>query len=214
MRKLPEVTLALVSSIDIDKAIKMLQKSSEEIEFARIKFISHEKPANLPSGIDFSKCEEIRDTHKYSQIIFKELTTYIDTNFCLLIQPDSCIIHPELWDNSWLEYDYIGAPWAIKDDAYICHDTGEHVRVGNGGFSLRSKTLMNAPWIYQLPLLAEQGYDNEDGNICVYHRVHMKKIGIKFASVEVASRFSFETLVPENVGIIPFGYHKHYPPIG
>lgn len=214
MIKLPEVTLALISSIQINDAIKMLQKSNEKIEFATIKFISHEKPDNLPNNIQFNKCEEIKDTHKYSQIVFKYLTNYIDTYFCLLIQPDSCIIHPELWNNNWLKYDYIGAPWAIRDDAYICHDTGEHVRVGNGGFSLRSKKIMNAPLIYNLPLLSEQGYDNEDGNICVYHRVQMKKIGIKFAPVDVAAKFSFENPVPENGGIIPFGYHKHYPSVG
>jgi len=36
--------------------------------------------------------------------------------------------------------------------------------------------------------------------------------GCKFPSVEVAARFSYETPVPENKGLIPFGFHYNLPP--
>ena len=210
--QLPDVTLLTVTSIEIEKAIAALEKSREKIDFGEVKLISHEKPDGLPPDINFEQCQPINNATTYSAVIFSRLTEYVDTDYCLLIQYDSWVINPELWNDEWLQYDYIGAPWAIKDDAYICHDTGEHVRVGNGGFSLRSKKIMNAPLIYQLPLLQEQGWYNEYGNIAVYWRKKMLHLGVKYAPVEVAARFSYENPVPENYGIKPFGFHKNMPP--
>lgn len=212
--QLSDVTLLTVTSIEIEKAIKALEKSREKIDFGVVKLVSHEKPDNLPGDIVFKKCQPINNATTYSAIVFNRLTEYVDTEYCLLIQYDSWVIHPELWDDNWFKYDYIGAPWQYKEDAYICYDTGEHVRVGNGGFSLRSKKVMSTPWVYQLPLLQEQGWYNEDGNICVYHRKKMLHLGIKYAPLEIATKFSYENPVPENIGLKTFGFHKNFPPWG
>ena len=56
------------------------------------------------------------------------------------------------------------------------------------------------------------GSYNEDGNICVHNRHLFIEEGCKFPPVEVAARFSYETAVPENQGIIPFGFHFNLPP--
>jgi hypothetical protein len=211
MIKLPDVTLIALSSIEIWKTMAALEKSREKIDFGAVKLVSHAKPDDLPSGIAFEQCQPINSAISYSAIVFNHLTEYVDTNYCLVIQYDSWVINPELWSDNWLEYDYIGAPWGYKEDAYICHDTGEHVRVGNGGFSLRSKKILNAPWAYGLPLLQEQGWYNEDGNLCVYHRKKMLELGVKYAPVEIAAKFSYENPVPENIGVKSFGFHKNYP---
>lgn len=211
MIDIPEVTLIAVTSIEIDKTIERMKKSSEEINFGEIVFVSHEKPANLPSDFIFRKCEEIKDINVYNKIVFKDLWKYVFYSHCLLIHWDSCVINPSKWEDKWLEYDYIGAPWAIRDDAYIWHRTGEHIRVGNGGFSLRSKKLMNIPRMHDLPLLEEQGWYNEDGNICIYHRKRMLDLGVNYAPVEEAAKFSWEVPVKENFGIMPFGFHKNPP---
>ena len=139
------------------------------------------------------------------------MSRYVPTSHCLLIQYDSCIINPELWDDSWLQYDYIGAPWPYKDDAYIIDETGEHIRVGNGGFSLRSKKLLDAPERFNLRLTHKQGYYNEDSNICEYHRKELLALGIKYAPIEVAAKFSYENDVPENKDTKTFGFHKNLP---
>ena len=49
----------------------------------------------------------------------------------LLMQEDSCLFHGRL--GPFLKYDYVGAPWAHRENR---HD------VGNGGFSLRSRQAM------------------------------------------------------------------------
>jgi hypothetical protein len=142
--------------------------------------------------------------------MFKELYKYIDTKFALTIQDHAYVLHPKVWTDEFLEYDYIGAPWVYSNNAYIT-DEGKHVRVGNGGFSLRSKVIMKMPYILGLGLEERQGFYNEDGNICVYHRKTFLEHGVRYAPIEVASRFSYENLMSENFGVKPFGYHRNRP---
>jgi hypothetical protein len=134
----------------------------------------------------------------------------------LLIHYDGYVIRPHKWQDSFLDWDYIGSPWPIKNDAYI-DPFGNHIRVGNGGFSLRSKKLLDVPSITEVPFEVNignfykhmnAGSYNEDGNICVHNRHIFEKYGCKFAPVEVAAHFSQENDVPEIMGIDAFGFHK------
>jgi hypothetical protein len=212
-KELPDITIIAISSVKVHETISAIQKSMEHIQFGDAKLISHESPTDLPEEIKFEQCPELENVNLYNLYTFRYLTNHVKTSHCLLVQHDSWVLNPEIWEDDWLKNDYIGAPWMIKDDAYICHDTGEHVRVGNGGFSLRSKRLLYVPEKHNLPLLQEQGWYNEDGNICVYHRKKMLELGIKFAPVEVAAKFSYENPVPENINLKYFGFHKNYPQI-
>jgi len=208
--KIPDVTLLAVSSIKIDETILALQKSYKEIDFGTVKLITHECPDNLPEEINFEECPELNDITKYNRFIFQELYQYVDTSHCLVIQYDSWVLNPELWDNDWLQWDYCGAPWEYRTNSYLT-DSGERVRVGNGGYSLRSKKLLYAPKKLGLKLEQRQGYWNEDGNLTVYHRDKLLNYGIKYAPVEVAARFSYETPIPENNfgKMKTFGFHKN-----
>ena len=208
--KIPDVTLLAVSSIKIDETILALQKSYKEIDFGTVKLITHECPDNLPKKISFEECSELNDIIKYNRFVFEELYQYVDTSHCLVIQYDSWVLNPELWDNDWLQWDYCGAPWEYRTNSYLT-DSGERVRVGNGGYSLRSKKLLYAPKKLGLKLEQRQGYWNEDGNLTVYHRDKLLNYGIKYAPVEVAARFSYETPIPENNfgKMKTFGFHKN-----
>jgi len=84
---------------------------------------------------------------------------------------------------------------------------GEHVRVGNGGFSLRSKKLLDIPTKFNMPFLEDRGFYNEDGNICVYNRDFLLNFGIKYATIDVAAKFSREIFLPEYKDIVTFGFH-------
>lgn len=204
---IPDVTLIAVSSIEISETIKALQKSCEKINFGAVKLISHECPNDLPNDIKFEYCPKINDIMDFNNYAFKELGKHVSTSHCLMVQFHAWIVRPELWDDLWLDYDYIGAPWRYCEDSYIA-DNGEHVRNGNGGFSLRSKKLLDIPKQYDISLTHDRGFYNEDGNICCYHRSKMLSLGIKYAPLEVACKFSFENEIPENKNILPFGFHK------
>lgn len=107
----------------------------------------------------------------------KELVKYVDTDFVLCTQWDAYILNPEAWDEAFLEYDYIGAPWWFQDGN----------NVGNGGFSLRSKRFLQV--CSELPL---RNFHPEDLILCRTYSNLLESKGIKFAPEHLAAKFSRE----------------------
>ena len=217
--ELNNITLIAVGSTKVAQSISALEYSMQNIDFPIVKLITHEKPANLPEKIKFEQCRRLKSSKEYSFYVIYDLHNHIETDYCLLIQWDGFVINPLQWNNNFLEWDYIGAPWPIKADAYI-DPFGNHIRVGNGGFTLRSKNLLDLPKYEHIPFEVNQGdfYKhmdagsyNEDGNICVHNRHIFEKHGIKFAPIDIAAKFSQELPTPESEGIKPFGFHRHLP---
>jgi Protein of unknown function (DUF5672) len=206
MLKIPNTTLIAVSSVKIEATIFALQASTAGIEFESVKLVTHDKPKDLPGSITYEQCPKINNLDEYSKFVIYDLTKHVETAHCLLIQHDGFVLRPEKWENEFLNWDYIGAPWKVSPDSYIDRH-GEHIRVGNGGFSLRSKNLLEIPSKFSMPFLEERGFYNEDGNICVYNRDFLLSHGIKYAPVEVASRFSKESYIPEYANMETFGFH-------
>lgn len=203
MLNLQKVTLVAVSSVMIQETIESLEKSKQNINFFDTIFLSHEKPENLPINIKFIKIPELKSLDDYSKFCLFELSNYIVSEFIILIQHDGYVLRPHMWKEYFLDYDYIGAPWP-NDEKW------DFIRVGNGGFSLRSKKLLDS--FNNLNLLFTdngRGYYNEDMQICNFYRKKLEENGIKFAPVEVAAEFSHELDVLENV-LEPFGFHKYY----
>jgi len=205
MIKLPNVTLLAASSVKIEQTIKSLVISSAEIKFGEVVLVSHEKPKNLPENISFKEYKKMNNLNDYSAFCLYDLCEYVNTDFVLLVQYDSHVLRPEKWKNYFLDYDYIGAPWPAN-----VHFNGEkNIRVGNGGFSIRSKKLLKI--FNELNLKnydGGTGFYNEDGQICNYYRPTLEKNGIKFAPVNVASQFSHELDCHDSVEE-PFGFHKY-----
>lgn len=218
MIDLPDVTLICVSSIDIDKHLYALRKSMEGINFGCVKFVTHED-LDL-DGIWVDKCKKISSIDDFNHYMIFDLHKHVETSHCITIHDDGFIINPEKWDPIWLEYDYIGAPWEYSENSYI-DPWGNHIRVGNGGFSLRSKKLLEVPLNANVPFDVNWGnfykhmgvnLQSEDGNICVHNRHIYEVLGCKFAPVNMAARFSHERPIPETKGITPFGFHYYLPP--
>jgi hypothetical protein len=196
------------------------------IDFSSIKIITTKEQIenNLSLVDDGIVLEEpvtdIKNYKDYNHYVIYNLHNHVETTHCLLVQPDGFVLFPDKWDNNWLDYDYIGAPWAYVEDAYI-DPFGNHHRVGNGGFSLRSKKFLEVPTKVEVPWETNnsdfywmpEGVVNyhEDGNVCVHNRHIFIGQGCKYAPVEVAVRFSQETRVPECEGVISFGFHYRLP---
>ncbi len=210
---LKDVTLVAVSTINIENAIKALEFSMEGIEYYDVVLISHEKPHHLDKKITFKQCKpyelkskDPKNTNDYSKFIAYTLCEYIDSEFALIVHHNAYVIRPHKWNDNFLKYDYIGAPWP-KDTHFTREEI--NVRVGNGGFSLRSKKLLNALNALNLPITDNgTGFYHEDGLICVYYRKELEEYGIKFAPVEVASMFSHE-LDCDDSQAEPFGFHNN-----
>jgi hypothetical protein len=220
MLYLPDVTLICVSSVNFEHTLYAFQKSMQKINFGDVKLISDQNPPGfVESGISIEKCDSITSIDSYSHYMIFDLYKHVHTSHCLVIQADGFVINPEQWDPLWLTYDYIGAPWEYVDHSYL-DPWGNHHRVGNGGFSLRSKKLLEVPLNAYVHFDVNWGnfYKHmnandtaEDGCICVHNRHIYEVLGCKFAPIEVASRFSHEKILPETKGIKPFGFHYHLP---
>lgn len=205
MIKLSNVTLVAVSSVKITETVEAINKSMENIEFYDAILITHEKPNDLPNNISFIPCPKINNIDEYSKFMLFDLTKHIKTEFALIVQYDGYVLRPNKWSDEFFNYDYIGAPWPKN-----IHYNGDlNIRVGNGGFSFRSKKLLDVMNDYNLPFTDNgTGFFNEDGVICNYHRKTLDEIGIKFATPKVASMFSYESQCDESVQE-PFGFHKY-----
>ena len=204
--ELPNVTLVCVTSVNVQRAIKALQYSVKNIEFKNVLLLTSEEC--VLDNIDVIKINPILNTDEYSKFIVYELHKYINTEFALIIQEDGFVVNAEQWDGLFLEYDYIGAPWPIPEDDFSFKDSyGNLQRVGNGGFSLRSKKLLRLASELDLEWKSYFGFYNEDGFFCCHNKHIYEANGCKFAPIDVASKFSFETPIPENNGILTFGFH-------
>jgi len=191
-KELPNVTLIGIDCIDLFRLKIAADICQNNFSFGTVKFLS-----SIPdSDPRVAKIPKIKSTIEYSEFCIKELWKYVETDYALIFQHDGFILNPSAWTDEFLEYDYIGSSW---------HHPSSPPIGGNGGFSLRSKRLLE--WI-------GKNYDRiggklhpEDLWICEKARPFLEKEGMKFAPPEVASRFSKEG---NDRGVVwngEFGWH-------
>lgn len=193
MLKIPQVTLCCVTGIGYQEKehLEALKKSCLSIEFGEVKYI---------------QLESIKDIDSWNKAIIYELPKYINTTHALLVHGDGYISNYAKWDEGWLEYDYIGAPWPLPGDDYSYRTpSGLLIRVGNS-VSLRSKKLMDL--VATRPMEYHYGNNNEDGQICVWEREWLEEQGCKFAPLSEAVKFGKEHELPEHKGIESFTFHQ------
>lgn len=192
--KLADVTLCAVSSSNVAATIAALETSLAYVEFAETILFTHVDPANLElppqSPVRVVHIARIKSSKAYSHFVLQQLADHIETGHCLIAQWDGHVINPAKWRSAFLDYDYIGASWPQFDDG---HD------VGNGGFSLRSRRLMEA---CRLPEFAQ--HHPEDLAICRTNRALLEDQGMRFAPKELADAFSAERAGKPAQA---FGYH-------
>jgi hypothetical protein len=222
MLNLPNVTVLALGSTQIEENLMSLKYSMKNVKFGAAKFISHQEPARMPNGVQFESFNDFNNiTYKeFSYYCIYKLIEHVDTEYMLMIHPDGFVINPDSWTDEFLEWDYIGAPWPIMNNAFI-DPFNNHQRVGNGGFTLRSRKLLGVPLIEDIPFEVNEGdfYKhmnagayNEDGNICVHNKHLFEKHGCRFAPVELAARFSHEEPTIETArNPKPFGFHRFFP---
>lgn len=137
--------------------------------------------------------DDITSIIDYNDYIINYLHADIKTDFCMIIQADGFPINLDAWDDLFLKYDYIGAPWYSQP--WPLEKT-----VGNGGFSIRSKKMLQES--------SELAYDKSSGTpedvfLCRMKDQELKSRGIVFAPHDVAYRFSVEDMYYKG----QFGFH-------
>lgn len=186
---LPQVTLCAVTSVNVAATVRALKTSLGQIRFAACKLLT-DAAVTPADGIEVVPIARLSSSSAYSHFMLHNLVDYVTTPHCLVAQWDGHVLDAARWRPEFLDYDYIGASWPQFGDG---HD------VGNGGFSLRSRRLMDA--------CRQPGFSPfhpEDIAIGRLNRNWLEKRGMRFAPRALADAFAAErTGDPAD----SFGYH-------
>ena len=124
--QLPTVTLMIIDCVNANRAERVIEICKEKADFGAIKFLT-----SLPSESEYKiEIVPLKTIVAYSIFMLTKCHEYIDTPNVLIVQRDGFILNPQSFNPAWLDLDYIG-PLFIQYD-----------KVGSGGFSLRSRKMM------------------------------------------------------------------------
>jgi hypothetical protein len=187
---LPQVTLCAVTSINLAATVQALKVSMAQIDFGAVKLFTDVEIALDDERIQVVPIAPLGSSGDYSQYMLVDLPDHVATSHCMIAQWDGHIANPGLWRSEFLAHDYIGASWPQFDDGYD---------VGNGGFSMRSRRLMEL-----CRHEAFRAHHPEDVAIGRTNRAWLETQGMRFASKAVADLFSAERTGDPRAC---FGYH-------
>lgn len=193
MLELPEVTLLCIDTRTPALALGAMARCMAQLRFARCVFLTQGRAAGVPEGIEAFDIGPIESAAAYSDYMLRQLLPWVPTRHVLVVQWDGFVSDAGRWDPAFLEVDYLGAPWGRP---------GPGQAVGNGGFSLRSRRLLQA---LRDPELAAQCHHPED--VCIARTLRPaleQRHGIVFGSVALARRFAYENERPDGP---TFGFH-------
>lgn len=193
MIELPNVTVIIADTKNYGRAAYAITKTLEQIKPARTVWLT-DIDYDLP-GVEIVKIPTIKSKTEYSEILIKDLYDCFTTSHCLIIQHDGYVLNGDSWDDAFLDYDFIGAPWLYPDPDR---------NVGNGGFSLRSRKLqMHLQFDPKISVIEPE--DEVIGRL--YRRYLESRYHVNFAPEDVADRFSYELRSPI---CKTFGFHGYF----
>jgi hypothetical protein len=187
---LPQVTLIAATSINVEATLQAIEACQAKANFAACKLLTHQPPARSVSGLEVVITPRMETPQQYSRSILSGLVDHVDTSHCLVVQWDGYVVDPRHWNPQFLEYDYVGASWPQFADG---HD------VGNGGFSLRSRRLIEA--CRDPEFMPSHPEDVAIGRL---NRPWLEAQGLRFACRELADTFSAERASSLETA---FGFH-------
>lgn len=187
---LSQVTLCAVDARSPALAAEAMRRSLSLASFARAVLFTSGFQAR-PAGIEVVEIGPIRSGAEYSHFVLRRLPGHITTPFVLVTQWDGFVVDGAAWTDEFLQHDYVGAIWSDPPAAGL---------VGNGGFSLRSRRLLDAGLD---PRIAQE--HPEDLMLAQRYRSLLEQEhGVRFAPPALARRFAYENEEPQ---VPTFGFH-------
>lgn len=173
--KLPTVTLLGCETRAHELAARTINDALTKIEPAEVIVWTNDPKRLAIPGAHYFHMDDIKGSREFWGFVSCKALASGSAPHVLFMEWDTGLMRPELWDDKFLQYDYIGAPWWYKDN----------LNVGNGGFSLRSKRLAN--------FAARDGRVQSDNNLCRDYRREFERAGdFKWAPDDLARVFSRE----------------------
>jgi hypothetical protein len=188
---------------------------------AKAMLISPERPDGTPAWVQHVPIRPF-GYMEYSLFVLYVLHRFIETDFALIVQDDGWVLSGANWRSEFLNWDIIGAPVHL---ARVVGQTSDVFHTGfqwepfvgradsrvdvvyNGGFTLRSKRLLEAPKRLGLPVVIppvskivgppwQMQWDAdivlEDVHLCTVMRSELEQAGIRFAPLALAREFAIE----------------------
>lgn len=192
-RKLLNVDLISINSVDPYSSAAALNHCQKFFEFGKTILIT-DLDIDV-CNIELHLIDKLNTIQEYSDYVLK-LINHTDNDYVMIVQDDGHILNPDLWDDSYLDYDYIGAPWPneeswislqLEEQQSFIRENFKKNRVGNGGFCIRSRKFLEFSSQYN----SCEGL-GEDTFLCTRKYDDAIKYGIKFAPFELAVKFSYE----------------------
>jgi hypothetical protein len=125
----------------------------------------------------------LRGLPGYNELMLDVLAEHLECDTYLVVQWDGFVIDGRRWRRAFLEHDYIGAPWLHRGGA-----------VGAGGFSLRSRRLIDTVRDIRRFGASRDIHTAEDLQVCMTYRRALDAAGLRIAPAAVAERFAFERM--------------------
>lgn len=200
-------SISIVDTVDHNCAEAVVNHSltllDNKLCVQKVYWYSDRPPSLLaaPGVWQWIKIEPIKQMpFDYNHCLLNIMPHVATQQWNLVIQTDGYPCNWPGWTDEFLEYDYIGAVWPWEQQS-----------VGNGGFSLRSRRLLDA-------LLAldwtEWKHHPEDAVIGRHCRHQLETQGqVRFAPPELADRFSIEWNMSSPWMGKSFGFHGKHPEI-
>jgi Protein of unknown function (DUF5672) len=186
-----DVTLVAIEWQWYDLTRYAIERSLEHIDAKEVVVISDRE---ILPGARHIITPPVNGMSEYANVMLKGTAEHVNTGHALYVQWDGIANDKQQWTDEFLNYDYIGAPWPWEKEGY---------NIGNGGFSLRSRRLLDACQDPQVTLTDKIAVA-EDAIIGGVKRDYLEQqYGIKFAPTQLARQFSFE--LGEHVP--SFGFH-------
>lgn len=184
-----------------------IQRCTEKASFKNIVIFTND--ASEFKRMDFDLLERVEyidagpweDWEELSVFGLTEIPKYANLygTHVLGVHWDGFIVNQAAWNDSWLQYDYIGAAW--PDGV-----------VGNNGFCLVSQRYFSAVQQLGLRPTVEDCHPG-DAMVCrtawrhkKCHRIDMEQAGVRFAPLGVAKAFSVENEEYTS----SFGFHGEF----
>ena len=202
-----------------------IARGCHELPGSKGLLLSPQRPESLIDGIEHVPIQPL-GYFDYGVFVLYALHALVKTDFALIVQEDGWVLSGDCWSNEFFSYDLIGAPVHLarvtpgSESKILRHfhwadfldqpDTTVDI-VLNGGFSLRSRRMLEAPLrlseAFVLPppsgligppwgMAWESDLHLEDVQLCLQMRTVLERTGMRYCPLQLACRFAFEHLCP------------------
>jgi len=214
------LTLFTYTNIQHELTEIALNKTIKSVPYDEI-LVCSDKQLNINDEYNFLELKKA-NWESYTHFVQKELYKFINTSHVLIVQYDGFASKPHMWNDNFLDYDYIGSPASSKHPVFknilertefdFDYNTQQFITLG-GGFNLRSKKLLDTfsddkfkiSHPISDPELNKQTILPEDYNIAVFYRkILEREHEIKFAPLDLSLSFCSELLL----GHESLGFHS------